>query len=219
MNKILKTLTSNKSDEHNTPSYIIEAAREVLGVINLDPMSNALANEVIRANTYYTKEDNGLEKEWKGNIWLNPPFSLADEAVDKLINSYEKGEVTSAILLLKSAIETKRYQKLYPYPFCELNKRVNFIPNRLNWALVFILILSLLSLKDNKLLLLVLLGYELQFSDSAPFATVLFYFGTEYYKWNKVMSKYGRVHPGNKLTTDIASCCDKLTLRLLGVIE
>lgn len=189
MNKTLKTLTSDLLDEHNTPSYIVASTREVLGVIDLDPMSNVLANETIRATKYYTKEDNGLEQEWKGNIWLNPPFSLVDKAVEKLVNSYEKGEVTSAVLLLKSAIETKRYQKLYPYPFCELNKRVNFI--------------SLYNSKTN----------------SAPFATVLFYFGKEYYKWNKVMSKYGRVHLGNDLTTKLAMRCSLQDLKTLGVIE
>ena len=38
----LKTLTSSNSDEHNTPSYLIDAAREVLGVIDLDPMRVSL---------------------------------------------------------------------------------------------------------------------------------------------------------------------------------
>lgn len=140
MNKTLKTLTSSNSNEHNPPSYIIEAAREVMGNIDLDPMSNELANEVIRATTYYTKGDNGLDREWEGNVWLNPPFSLADKAVEKLINSYERGKVTQAVLLLKSTIETKRYQKLYPYPFCELNKRVNFISNELSSIEIFGLI-------------------------------------------------------------------------------
>jgi len=186
---VLKTLTSNNSDEHNTPSFLIEAAREVMGEIDLDPMSNMLANETIKATKYYTKEDEGLEQEWEGNIWLNPPFSLANKAVDKLINSYEKGEITSAVLLLKSAIETKRYQKLYPYPFCELNKRVNFIS------------------PDN---------YQV---NSAPFATVLFYFGHDFYKWNKVMSRYGRVHIGNRLFTKLAMRCSLEDLKALGVIE
>jgi hypothetical protein len=41
-------------------------------------MSNALANETVRDITYYTKEDDALNKNWFGNIWLNPPFSLSN---------------------------------------------------------------------------------------------------------------------------------------------
>lgn len=125
-NSDLKVLTSAKSDEHNTPKFLIDAARAIMGGIDLDPMTNAIANRTVRAYQIYTKSDNGLSKSWLGRIWLNPPFSLADLAVPKLIASYESGDVFEAVLLLKSAVETKRYQLLYPYPFVELNKRVNY---------------------------------------------------------------------------------------------
>ena len=88
-NNSLKTLTSHKSDEHNTPSYIIEAAREVLEVIDLDPMSNALANETVKATTFYTKKDDELDKDWYGRVWLNQPFSFAKLSITKLIKSYK----------------------------------------------------------------------------------------------------------------------------------
>ncbi len=122
----LKVFGSSKSDEHNTPKFLIDAARLIMGGIDLDPMSNAIANKTVRAHRIYTKSDNGLIQPWLGRIWLNPPFSLADLAVPKLIASYESGGVFEAILLLKSAVETKRYQLLYPYPFVEFNKRVNY---------------------------------------------------------------------------------------------
>ena len=83
---VLKTLTSNNSDEHNTPSFLIEAARKVMGGIDLDPMSNKTANNVVKATNLYTKENDGLNQEWEGKVWLNPPFSLANKAVEKLID-------------------------------------------------------------------------------------------------------------------------------------
>jgi len=186
-NNALKTLTSHKSDEHNTPSYIIEAAREVLEVIDLDPMSNVLANETVKATTFYTKEDDGLNRDWYGRVWLNPPFSLAKPAIIKLIESYKSGQIEEAVLLIKSDVSTQKYKLLYPYPFCELNKRVKF------------------ENVDNK--------------DSAPFPVVLFYLGRKYYKWNKVMSKLGKVHPGRFLFTSLAMRCNIDELRNLGVIE
>lgn len=123
----LKILTSAKSDEHGTPHFLVEAAREVMGAIDLDPMSNLEAQEIIQAQRFYTKEDDGLTKPWIGRIWLNPAFSLADEAVAKLIEACEVGLATDAILLIKATPETKRHQSLAAYPFCELNKRVKFI--------------------------------------------------------------------------------------------
>ncbi len=122
----LKVFGSCKTDEHNTPKFLTDAARLVMGGIDLDPMSNAIANRTIRAHQIYTKQDDGLSQKWLGRIWLNPPFSLADRAVEKLIASYESGDVFEAILLIKSAPDTKRHQSLYPYPFCDLNGRLKF---------------------------------------------------------------------------------------------
>ena len=62
---VLKTLTSSNSDEHNTPSFLIEAARGVMGRIDLDPMSNKVANEIVKATKIFTKEDDALNKEWR----------------------------------------------------------------------------------------------------------------------------------------------------------
>ena len=122
----LKVFGSAKTDEHNTPEFITDAARAIMGGIDLDPMSNAIANRTIRAHQIYTKQDDGLQREWLGRIWLNPPFSLADRAVGKLITDYESGDIFEAILLIKSAPDTKRHQSLYRYPFCDLNGRLKF---------------------------------------------------------------------------------------------
>lgn len=123
----LEILTSSKSDEHGTPHFLAYAAREVLGEIDLDPMSNPEAQKIIRAHTFYTEKQDGLTKPWIGRIWLNPAFSRADEAVAKLIGAYEVGICSEALLLIKAAPETKRHQSLAAYPFCELNRRVKFI--------------------------------------------------------------------------------------------
>lgn len=182
-----KTLTSSNSDEHNTPSYLVEAAREVLGAIDLDPMSNDLANETINATNYYTKKEDGLSKEWLGNVWLNPPFSLSKLAIPKLINSYELGDIAQAVLLVKSDVSTQKYKLLYPYPFCELNRRVKFVA------------------PDNN-------------NQGSPFPVVMFYLGKNYCMWNKTMSKYGKVHPGNRLFTRLAMRVSLDNLKNLGVI-
>lgn len=64
---------SCKSFEHYTPADYVEAARYVLGRIELDPASSARANETVGADRFYTKDDNGLAKPWFGRVYLNPP--------------------------------------------------------------------------------------------------------------------------------------------------
>jgi len=101
---------NSKDDEWYTPPQYIESARSVMGSIDLDPASNDFANETVKAGTYYTETDNGLEKEWFGNVWLNPPYSasLVQLFADKVANS----DFEQAIVLVNNATETAWFRKL-----------------------------------------------------------------------------------------------------------
>ncbi len=63
----------NYTAEHYTPAVYIDAGRHVLGDIDLDPASCAVANQTVRARRYYTAADNGLERPWGGRVFMNPP--------------------------------------------------------------------------------------------------------------------------------------------------
>lgn len=104
-------VTNNgKDDEWYTPAKYIESAREVLGRIDLDPASNDFANKTVKADRYFTEESNGLEQEWSGNIWMNPPYSTAllSQFADKLISS----NFSQAIVLVNNATETAWFEKM-----------------------------------------------------------------------------------------------------------
>jgi hypothetical protein len=59
-----------------TPTNVAEAVWNTFGgVIHLDPASNDVANrEIIKAERFFTKEDDGLAHDWPGKIYVNPPY-------------------------------------------------------------------------------------------------------------------------------------------------
>jgi ParB family chromosome partitioning protein len=108
-------VANNSGDnEWYTPKEYIEAARQVLGEIALDPASNPLANDIVQAATFYTAEDTGLDKDWLGTVWMNPPYEsgLIGQFAEKLCDSYASGNVTSAIVLVNNATETRWFQSI-----------------------------------------------------------------------------------------------------------
>jgi len=101
-------------NEWYTPPEYIEAARAVMGGIDCDPASSDIANETVRATTYYTKETNGLDKPWGKRVWLNPPYSqpLVSQFAHALVDKVRAGEVKQACVLVNNATETKFFQTL-----------------------------------------------------------------------------------------------------------
>lgn len=121
-----------KSNEWYTPYYIIEAARQVMGSIDLDPASCLEANLVVRADKFYSEQENGLAQAWHGNIWLNPPFgktrNQSNQAlfVRRLVIEHRAGNVTQAILLITPKNTCSYFKVLWDYPICFADHHVQF---------------------------------------------------------------------------------------------
>lgn len=101
-------------DEHYTPVEYLEAAREVMGEIELDPASCDIAQERVQALKYYTKDDDGLAQMWRGRTWLNPPFSrgLGTKFAAKLLEEFNARRVPQAVFLQNSDTGTGWFQDL-----------------------------------------------------------------------------------------------------------
>jgi len=101
-------------NEWYTPPQYIEAAREVMGGIDLDPASNDIAAQWINATSYYTITDNGLAKSWEGRVWMNPPYSqpLISQFFEKLLSEFEKGTVSEAIALTNNNTDTAWFHQV-----------------------------------------------------------------------------------------------------------
>jgi len=121
-------LTSSESPEYYTPAEYIDAARHTLGEIDLDPASNAEANETVKATRIYSATNDGLSKPWHGRVFLNPPYGrLTGLFVLHLVEQFELGKVSAGVLLISAhTTDTSYFQPLWNHVLC-------FTDHRLPW--------------------------------------------------------------------------------------
>lgn len=129
----IKALLSNENNEWFTPAIYVEAARRVLGKIDLDPASCAEANLTVQATRYYSQSDNGLLYPWPGRVWLNCPYGKTNGKSNqeiwsyRLMGQYIAGITTEAIMLVNASTDTAWFQRLArQYPVCLTDHRISF---------------------------------------------------------------------------------------------
>jgi ParB family chromosome partitioning protein len=136
VDKILKphVAQATGNSEWYTPLVYIEAARQVMGRIDIDPASSDKANQIVKANAYYTPADDGRAKAWNGNVWLNPPYAqpLVSQFCELLVDKYQSGEIQQACVLVNNATETGFYQRMLQHceAVCFIKGRVKFIDEK-----------------------------------------------------------------------------------------
>jgi hypothetical protein len=145
---------SSESNEHYTPPSIIGVCRETMGDIDLDPASCKLANsKLVHAKSYFTKEDDGLQRSWFGRIFCNPPggkYRIIDGKLTpvskgpgdssaamwfyKAVTEWKLGHA-EAVCFLGFTLELLRITQARPpcaaqFPFCLLKNRTDFLCER-----------------------------------------------------------------------------------------
>ena len=129
--KLVRGTFGTGENEWYTPTQHIELARKVFGQIDLDPASSHVANQTVKAAQFFSQETNGLEKDWQGNVWLNPPYAQPAIAhfADKMVAEWESGRVTGAIVLTHNYTDTAWFQKLAraATAICFTRGRVRFV--------------------------------------------------------------------------------------------
>ncbi len=128
MNKEVYSRTRNTKDNWETPDYFFNLINEEFK-FTLDPCAT---KQNTKCKNFYSQEDNGLKKDWKGaRVFVNPPFSNIGKWVKKC---YEEGikENTVVVLIIPSRTDTKYWHdyvmKANEIWFCK--GRVNFLQNR-----------------------------------------------------------------------------------------
>lgn len=129
--KSVRGTVDTDNDDWYTPVEWIELARHVLYGIDLDPFSSDLANQRVKANRYFTQQDNAFEQDWEAStVWMNPPYTrgLVDAAVSKFIEEYTAGNFQSGVVLVNNMTDTRWYRRLLGISpiHCNLTGRIAF---------------------------------------------------------------------------------------------
>ena len=131
--EVKKPHVANNSGENEwyTPPKYTEAAKRVMGGIDLDPASNSVANEFVKADAFYTKEDDGLTKPWYGRVWLNPPYAqpLIAQFAEAVVGKFSSAEFEQAVVLVNNATDTKWLQSMMKAcsAACFLEGRIRYL--------------------------------------------------------------------------------------------
>ena len=107
-----------KNDDLRTPKYIIDA----LGKIDLDPCSGMQTTIGGVSNWSIERGEDGLNKEWFGFVYCNPPFSEKEQWIEKMI------EHGNGILMLPERGSAPWFGKLAEKAgfYFVMGKKINF---------------------------------------------------------------------------------------------
>lgn len=122
------------TNEHFTPPQIIEAARRLMGGIELDPASCDRANEIVKAERYHTRKNQGFFSKWNAkSVWLNPPGGLAPDRSSNqqwwftgLLHEYERNRVKQACFLSFNLEFQRMCPEMFQFPYLIFSERLHY---------------------------------------------------------------------------------------------
>jgi hypothetical protein len=162
----IKSNQNNGVVEWYTPAEYIEAARKVMGSIDLDPATSDFAQKTVGAATHYTAADDGLSQDWSGTVWMNPPFKMPEvsQFIGKLCGAVDAGDVPHAVVVTNNNTDTKWWHQA-----AERAAAICFTRGRVKW-------------------------YNAAQPDCSPTnGQTFFYFGSRAKTFTKVFSDFGFV--------------------------
>ena len=189
----LKTESRHSCDSPDwyTPAPFSAAAREVMGGIDLDPASDAKANLIVNATTYFTAQSDGLSHPWFGRIFLNPPGGLVYAFWQKLMSEWHQDPINPLQEFVWIGYSLEQLQTLQVscnvlqiptplcYTVCFLRKRIAFIENDVR--------------REMRRQKCAALGQKFKEKSSPSHANYIAYGGVNSMKFKEVFSQFGEV--------------------------
>ena len=124
--KTQKTMFSSKSSEWETPQKLYDRL-DLMFHFTLDPCATA---ENSKCKEYFSTEEDGLEKSWKGHtVFMNPPYGRDIKKWIKKAYEQSRHSNTTVVCLLPARTDTK-----YWHDYCMKAQKIYFVKGRLKFG-------------------------------------------------------------------------------------
>ena len=119
-----KGMLTSETDEWATPKDFFDELNSIYGPFDVDVCANASNS---KCAVFFDKETDGLQQEWKGKCWMNPPYG---RTISKWMKkAYESaGNGTIVVCLVPARTDTKWWHDY------AMKGQVTFIRGRLKFG-------------------------------------------------------------------------------------
>ena len=114
---------SSKTDLWATPQEFFDKYNALYG-FNLDVCAN---QDYAKCSNFFSIEDNGLEQEWRGSCWMNPPYGR--EIIHWMRKAYESSLCGATVVCLVPARTDTKWWHEYA-----MKGDIEFIKGRLKFG-------------------------------------------------------------------------------------
>lgn len=117
------SLFMSDKDDWETPKKLYEILDNEFH-FNLDP---CCTKETAKCISFYTTEDDGLSKEWRGNVFMNPPYGR--QIINWIKKAKEESDKGSTVVCLVPA----RTDTKWWHTYCMKSAEIRFLTKRLTF--------------------------------------------------------------------------------------
>jgi hypothetical protein len=103
-----------EENELPIPKEYVDKVNLVLGNSDIDLATSNEVQETDQATTCFTIITNQLDKDWTGDVFINPPYSNTEVSafIDKFIVEYNSGHITQGIILTNNSTNEDWFHRL-----------------------------------------------------------------------------------------------------------
>lgn len=97
------------SDQWSTPWPVVHDLEREFGSFDLDP---CCMEATAKAPVFYTPREDGLSREWRGRVFMNPPYSKPVPWLEKAIAETTEGRADLVVALIPVSTDTRWFHRL-----------------------------------------------------------------------------------------------------------
>jgi site-specific DNA-methyltransferase (adenine-specific) len=126
---------SRKSDEYITPEWLYDKLNWIYE-LRLDPTTTR--DNPLNTEFYYTKADNGLNKDWEPvNTFINPPYSQvgkwAAKANEQFLVNLKKNPQLTIVMLVAARTDSRWFHDIVITANLKKYYKIHFFRGRLKF--------------------------------------------------------------------------------------